>query len=181
MLSPVNIIGDVTHMLELLLDDLSPSLGSPANLLLDDKQSSSINIYLYQVLESPHARNRTPRTRPDGDREDPPLTLKLYYLLTPYASDLTTEHHVLGDAMRTLHDHAVMADDELPESLRLLTSQVAIVLLPLQLEELTRIWSALQSAFRLSVAYEVRVVPIDSETVVRPSRVLVKRDLYART
>ena len=132
------------------------------------------------MLESPHGKNRTLRTRADGDREGPPLVLKLYYLLTPYAADLVTEHHILGDAMRTLYDHALIKDDELPESLRLVTSQVAIVLLPLQLEELTRIWSALQSAFRLSVAYEVRVVPIDSETVVTPSRVLTKLDLVGQ-
>jgi hypothetical protein len=180
MLSPVNIIGDVTHMLELLLDELTPSLGSPANLKLGENDAGGINIYLYQVLESPHGKNRTPQTRPDGDRKNPPLVLKLYYLLTPYATDLETEHHILSDAMRTLYDHAVIADDELPESLRLMTSQVAIVLLPLQLEELTRIWSALQSAFRLSVAYEVRVVPIESETVVTPSRVLTKIDLVAQ-
>jgi len=181
MLSPVNIIGDVTHALELLLGELTPSLGSPADLQLGENDTGGINIYLYQVLECSHGKNRTLRTRPDGDREYPPLVLKLYYLLTPYAGNLMTEHHILGDAMRTLYDHAVIADSELPESLRLVTSQVAIVLLPLQLEELTRIWSALQSAFRLSVAYEVRVVPIDSETVVTPSRVLTKLDLVAQT
>ena len=180
MLSPVNVIGDVTHALELLLSDLTPSLGSPAELTLDENDSGRINIYLYQVLENPFGKNRPWHTRPNGDREYPPLVLKLYYMLTPYAGDLITEHHILGDAMRTLYERAIMRDSQLPESLRLVTDQIAIALMPLQLEELTRIWSALESHYRLSVAYEVRVVPIYTDTVLTPSRVLTKVDVYAR-
>lgn len=180
MLSPVNVIGDVTHALELLLGDLTPSLGSPAGLMVEDGDTGSINIYLYQVLEDPHGKNRPWHTRPNGDRAYPPLALKLYYLLTPYAGDLLTEHHILGDAMRTLYERAIIRDTLLPESLRLVVDQVAIALMPLQLEELTRIWSALQSPYRLSVAYEVRVVPIFTEKVIIPSRVLTKVDAYAQ-
>jgi hypothetical protein len=180
-LSPVNVIGDVTHTLELLLAELTPSLGSPANLLTDDNNGNgSINIYLYEVLESPLVRNRAWRTSPTGDREYPPLALKLYYLLTPYAGSLLTEHHILGDAMRILYDNAVVKGARLPESLRLHIDQIAIVLMPLQLEELTRVWSALQSAYRLSIAYEVRVVPIHSDLSQTPSRVLRKIDEYAQ-
>lgn len=179
-LSAVNVIGDVTNALEQLLSALTPSLVSPAGLSLGDNEKGKINIYLYQVLESPHGKNTTWRTRPNGDREYPPLALKLYYLLTPYGTDLLTEHHILGDAMHILYDNAVIRDSQLPESLRLHVDQVAIVLMPLQLEELTRIWSALQSAFRLSVAYEVRVVPIPSAKVETASRVLTKVDRYAR-
>jgi hypothetical protein len=181
MFSPVNVIGDVTHALELLLVELTPSLGSPANLVLAEGETGSVNIYLYQVLESPHGKNRSWSTRPNGDREYPPLQLKLYYMLTPYAGDLLTEHHILGDTMRTLYDNAILRGTDLPESLRLHVDQIAIALMPLQLEELTRIWSALQSAYRLSVAYEVRVVPVQSDFVQRPSRVLTKVDLYAQT
>jgi hypothetical protein len=180
MLSPVNIIGDVTHALEQLLIDLTPSLGSPAELTLGAKDSGRINIYLYQVLENPHGKNGPWHTRPNGDKEFPPLALKLYYMLTPYGVDLVTEHHILGDAMRTLYERAIMRDSQLPESLRLVTDQIAIALMPLQLEELTRIWSALESHYRLSVAYEVRVVPIHTDRVVTPSRVLTKVDSYSR-
>lgn len=181
-LSPVNVIGDVTQMLEVLLDDLSPTLGSPANLQLDNNNDSgSINIYLYQVLENPLTRNRRWKARPDGDLEYPPLALKLYYLLTPYGIDLVTEHHILGDALRILYDHALVRGADLPESLRLHIDQIAVVLMPLQLEELTRIWSALASPYRLSVAYEVRVVPVHSDVRIAPSRVLTKVEMYAQT
>jgi len=179
-LSAVNIIGDVTQLLEDLLAGLSPSISPLFCLTLGTNEKGKINIYLYQVLESPHGKNSTWRVGPGGEREYPPLALKLYYLLTPYGADLLTEHHILGDAMRVLYDHGMVRDADLPESLRLVTDQVAIILMPLQLEELTRIWSALQSAYRLSVAYEVRVVPIRS-TIVEPMprRVETKIDRYA--
>lgn len=181
MLSPVNVIGDVTAALEQLLVEVSTSLGSPAELEPPDGDTGSVNIFLYQVLESPHGKNRGWSTRPNGDREYPPLQLKLYYLLTPNGTDLLTEHHILGDTMRILYDNAIMRGADLPASLRLHIDQIAIALMPLQLEELTRIWSALQSTFRLSVAYEVRVIPIQSDLVTTPSRVLTKVDLYAQT
>jgi hypothetical protein len=180
-LSAVNTIGDVTSMLAVLLNELSPTTSSPATLQVDNNNDSgSINIYLYQVLESPLTRNRRWRAAPSGDLEYPPLALKLYYLLTPYGTDLATEHHVLGDAMRTMYDNALVRGSDLPESLRLHIDQVAIVLMPLQLEELTRIWSALQAAYRLSVAYEVRVIPVHSDARIEPARVITKVDMFAQ-
>lgn len=181
MLSPVNVVGDVTRTLETLLGELSPSLGSPADVDIGEAEAGSINIYLYQVLESPHGKNRVWSTRPNGERESPPLQLRLYYLLTPFGGDLLTEHHVLGDAMRTLYDHAIVRGADLPASLRQRVDQIAIVLMPLGLEEMTRIWSALQAAYRLSVAYEVRVIPVQSDVVVTPSRVLTTVQRFART
>src|SRR5690606_29567114 len=129
-------------------------------------------IYLYQVLENAHAKNRHWQTAPNGDLRYPPLALNLYYMLTPYATDQLTAHHILSDAMRILHDHSVLRGPDLPASLRLVVEQLAIVLVPLTLEELTRVWHALRSAYRLSVAYEVRVVLLESETTHTPSRVL---------
>ena len=36
---------------------------------------------------------------------------------------------------------------------------------PLTLEELTRVWHAVQKPYRLSVSYDVRVIKIDSEII----------------
>jgi hypothetical protein len=181
MHSDFNIIGDVTHALEDLLGVLTPSLDSPADLQIgDNNDAGRINIYLYQVLENAYAKNRVWGTRPNGDLQYPSLALNLYYLLTPYASDQLTAHHILSDAMRILHDNSLIRGTDLPDSLRPLAEQLAIALVPLQLEELTRIWNALQSAYRLSVAYEVRIVMIESQIERTPDRVLTKLDNYAQ-
>jgi len=52
------------------------------------------------------------------------------------------------------------------------------VLCPMTLEELTRIWNALQSPYRLSVCYEVRIALIESEIRQTVSRVMEKIDVF---
>ena len=116
-------------------------------------------------------------TQPNGRQEYPPLALNLYYLLTPYASDPTSAHQVLSFAMQRLHDNANISGAQLQGSLRLSIEQLSIVLCPLALEELTRVWNALQTPYRLSVAYEVRIVLIRSETERTPARVETRIDV----
>ena len=59
MLSPVNIIGETTRLLETLLAGLGPSLNSPAELNIPQETNDArINIYLYQVLENPYSKNQ---------------------------------------------------------------------------------------------------------------------------
>jgi hypothetical protein len=181
MLSPVNIIGDVTQTLAGLLVDLSPSLDSPAEIALQGPNPTArINIYLFQVLENPFSKNQPWLTEPGGDQRYPPLALDLLYLLTPFASDQPSAHHALGDAMRILHDHAILEGPELSDSLRLTVEQLAVVLVPMQIEDLTRVWNALQSPYRLSVCYQVRIVLVESQITVTPSRVLTRINQYAK-
>jgi hypothetical protein len=181
MLGDLNIIGDVTDSLVNLLSDFDVTLDSPANLQTGgNEQFARVNLYLYQVLEDPFAKNQNQITQNAGDLRYPPLALDLFYLLTPYASDPISAHRVLSHAMRTVYDHSIIKGVDLAESLRLTVSQVAIVLVPLQLEDLTRIWNALQTPYRLSVSYEVRVVLIESESVSTPVRVETTLNLYQR-
>jgi hypothetical protein len=179
MLGELNIIGDVTDTLTDLLSDFDVTLDSPANLQTGgNNQFAKVNLYLYQVLEDPHSKNQNRVTKNNGQLQRPPLALDLFYLLTPYASDPLSAHRVLTQAMRVFYDHAIIEGPELAESLRLTVEQLAIVLVPLQLEDLTRIWNSLQTPYRLSVSYEVRIVLIESEHVSTPSRVENRVNLY---
>jgi Pvc16 N-terminal domain len=82
--------------------------------------------------------------------------------------------------MRIFYDNSIIRDAQLPESLRPIVDQLAIVLVPLELEDLTRIWNALQTPYRLSVVYEVRIVLIESTITTTPSRVTAKINLYGQ-
>ena len=46
-------------------------------------QAGKISLFLYQVQENPHLRNRELEPIHDSDLRPPPLTLDLYYLVTP--------------------------------------------------------------------------------------------------
>jgi len=50
----------------------------------------------------------------------------------------------------------------------------------MKLEELTRVWNALQKPYRLSVCYEVRVVLLDTTLERTPARVLTKTEQYVQ-
>lgn len=164
-LGDVSIISDVTDLLTDLLTGLDVTLDSPAELKNATGSYEKINLYLYQVVEHAHTKNQPPQALDDGTLQYPPLTLELHYLLTPYASDTLSAHKVLGHAMRIFYENAIVAAAKLPEPLRLITDKLAIVLVSSKIEDLTRIWNALQTPYRLSVCYSVRVVPIESTLI----------------
>jgi hypothetical protein len=176
-LGDVSVISDVTETLAQLLTGLDVTFDSPAE-LGGTAPYSKINLYLYQVVEQPHTKNVAGIARDPENTQYPPLSLNLYYLLTPYANDPTSAHKVLGDVMRIFYENAIVRDNQLTPALRLATDRLAIVLLSMKLEELTRIWNAMQTPYRLSVCYEVRVVPIEATIVHHTERVTRRTNVY---
>lgn len=177
-LGDTNIVGDVTSTLKALLAGLDVTLESPASLPSSGQNFKKLNLFLYQVLENPFAKNQAWESLTDADQRYPSLALNLYYMLTPYASDALSAHQVLSHAMGLLHDHSIVSGAELSGPLSTVVEQLAIVLCPTTLEELTRIWNALQSPYRLSVCYEVRIALIHSEIHRTVSRVSTKIDVF---
>jgi hypothetical protein len=95
----------------------------------------------------------------------PPMALVLRYLVTAWGGDRSTEHRLLGRAMQVLYDGALIASPDLRGSLSSTHEVLKVTLLPLTLEERTRVWYSVQRPYRLSLYYEVRVVNLDSEKV----------------
>src|SRR6478609_5997090 len=96
----VNVIAEVTQTLTDLLSGLTVTLDSPADLKSDNGEFQKINLFLYQVQEHGFTKNQPPYSVDAGTQQMPPLTLRLYYLLTPYASDPASAHKVLEHAMQ---------------------------------------------------------------------------------
>jgi hypothetical protein len=140
--------------------------------------ASGVNLYLYRVTESASFRNRPW----PGDRDTPPsnqpaLALELSYLLTPLGTrpdDASYElsddaHTMLGVAMQTLYENPILndvhipgfdADAVLPPYLADSYEQLKISLLATSVEELSKIWAAINQPYRLSVAYELSLVEL---------------------
>jgi hypothetical protein len=179
-------IRGTTLSLKTLLDDrlnIAPPPPDRLNAAItisrpDVKQSSitgsRLNLFLYQVLENHFITNQEdPRVGTVSAYGHPPLSLNLHYLITAYATadtDETEAHRVLGAAMNVLHDNAILlpslmtstAQPVLDTSLLLTLEHLRISLLPLSLDDLSKIWTGAPESLRLSVAYEVSVVQIDS-------------------
>jgi len=139
-----------------------------------------VNLFLYSVTENPHLKNQEiPGHGHPGTYGKPPLSLDLHYLMTAYGhttddSDSQNEalaQQVLGSAMRVLHDYPVITDELvdsngdpiLDSELHDAYERVRLTLSPISLEDLSKVWTALESPYRLSVAYKVNVVQIESK------------------
>jgi hypothetical protein len=134
-----------------------------------------LNIFLYQTVLNAAWRNMDmPRQLRPGETGQPPLALNLHYLITAYGQgdDETRSHRWLGGAMSVLHDHPVLGAQEIQDALAESELQgqierVRITPQPLSLDELSKLWTAFQTQYRISAAYEVEVVLIEST---RPAR-----------
>jgi len=149
------------------------------------KEDPRVNIFLYRVTENGYLQNQEiPGRGSPGAYGHPPLSVNLHYLVTAYGSvqvpngggvmfDDTTSHFLLGSAMRVLHDLPVVTEMittvrppsglvVLHDSLRDEFEQVKVTVEPLTLEDVTKVWTALALRFRLSAAYVVNVVQIES-------------------
>ncbi len=183
-------IGAVTRALAELLEkkmNKPPLLGAvipkvttlpPDDERVDD--DDGVNLFLYRVAEDPFNKNmdwRGDRTHPNGARRRP-LTLNLFYLLTSYAKQANgahrediTAHQLLGNAMAILHEYPVLndvhdgdfdadLDTQFAKELRDSYDKIKVSLLPMTVEELSKIWTGLNRGYRLSVAYEVSLAQI---------------------
>ena len=133
----------------------------------DQGPDITLSIWLYQVTPNEHLRN-FPNVRVQNQNFDQltPLPLDLCYLLTPLKKDETANQQTLGRALQVLYDNAILtlnAGDNVEE--------LHISICQRSIEELAKVWEALQKPYRLSVCFEVRVVRIDSQRTLNATRV----------
>ena len=160
----------------------------PDRVLVDGQsETSRLNLFLYQVTPNPGWRNvGLPSRDSNGERvANPPLALDLHYLLTAYgASEFHTEI-LLGYALQLIHETPVLTRDAirrtltpawpgvgpvLPSALEALVAseladqveQIRLTPLVMSIEEISKLWSAIQSHYRPTAAYQASVVLIES-------------------
>ena len=164
-------------------------------------ENNQLNLFLYQVTPNLGWRNvDLPSRSRDGTQRltSPPLALDLHYLLTAYgAQDLNAEV-LLGYAMQVLHETPVLSRQQLRIALGApapvdgtllpgpfgslsaidLADQVEqIKLTPVYLgsDDLSKLWTAMQARYRLSMAYMVSVVLIQGHDPGRAALPVLRR------
>jgi hypothetical protein len=166
------------------LSDLEVTL-QPPDVARKGISKAQLNLFLYQVVANAAWRNldMPGQVRP-GDSAPPPLALNLHYVITAWGrgdsdSDALS-HRVLAAAMSTLHDRGVLDGNDIRNALpdNDLASQVErvrITPLPQSVDELSKLWTAFQTNYRTSAAYEATVVLIDSQTAIRAPLPVLRR------
>jgi hypothetical protein len=150
------------------------SLDSPFD--LQDNDSVQLSIYLYRITENASTKNQVPILGNGAQLRKTPLTLDLHYLVTPLVGTVTDQQIVLGKVMQVLYDRAILQGADLTGSLASSGQELRVILNPVPLEELTRVWQSMEMSYRLSVVYLVRVAVVDSleEQFIQP--VITKRN-----
>lgn len=151
---------------------------APPDIEVTTVSGKRINLFLYKIDENGSLKNMDlPGQGHPAAYGRPPLSLDLHYLVTAYGDneeDQVEAHQLLGDAMRVLHDHAVILGAALDPALRNEVEHVKLYLEPLSLEEISKIWSALTKPMRASSSYLVTVVQIENLQPRKYSRPVVE-------
>lgn len=136
----------------------------------DESHSANrrVNLYLYRVRQNAEASQMDWQVKPGNSSRltPPPLSLNLYYLLTPYAANdpslgNTTTHEILGEAMRVFEEFPVIPEPYLAGDLAGSPEQIKIIHHGINMEELSQVWGTFSQPYRLSVLYEISVVQLD--------------------
>ncbi|MGD2087592.1 MAG: DUF4255 domain-containing protein [Candidatus Aminicenantes bacterium] len=182
LLEGVRVLKDNEEVRNQLPDDLKPNnIIEIINLPLDaaygeeNKKKNYVNLFLYHVEHSADWRNRDiPGSVKPGESGHTPLALRLLYIITAHGEndDELIGHLLLGKAMSILHDHSLLGRNEIKTAfesseLHKQVERLRITPIPISLDEVSKLWTGFQTQYRLSAAYEVSVVLIESK---RPAR-----------
>ncbi len=155
------------------------SLESPAEHQANSSDPSLLSVYLYRVTEDPYLKNRISVEGNGGTVRKPPMALDLYYLITPLLKAPRDQQIVLGKILQVFYDHSTLEGPDLVGSLQTSGNVVRAVFNTVPLQEVSWVWQALETPYRLSVTYTVRVTLLDSTEEQQQRRVLVQRNKYA--
>lgn len=134
----------------------------------------AVTLFLYRTTVNEQLRNR--RRRVDGTDVSPALALDLHWMLTVWASNAQAEQTVYAWALGQLHLQPVFDAGLLTADGGWDASEV-VQILPheLTLEEMLRVWEALEPSYRLSASYVARTVIIDPAAAAGPLPVVAAR------
>ncbi len=148
---------------------MSVSLNNPQEMA--EHNIEGVSLWLYRVVRDAQRLNAPPERISQDQLKRTPLPFCLYYLVTPVVSVLSTEipaspeteQLILGKVLQTFHDYPYLHGSTLSSEFAGTEVEIRIRLFPMDLEELTRVWDALERTFQLCVSYEVSVVYLESE------------------
>lgn len=163
-------------------------------------ESTQVNLFLYHVTPNQGWRNERLPSRDGSGRtrlSNPPLALDLHYLLSAYGAEDLHAEILLGYAMHLLHETPVLSRSAittalnpspplgaaLPPALQALAEcgladqleQIKITPEYLNTEEVSKLWTAVQSHYRPTAAYVATVVLIESTLPVRSTLPVLSR------
>ncbi|MEK3881877.1 DUF4255 domain-containing protein [Paenibacillus sp. PL2-23] len=182
-MSGYTIIADAgASLLKLLREQMTPDpvlrpeligMASPA-----DKGDLVLSVYVCSVRDN--AESRRTDMRMEGDMlRYPPRAIDLEILITAHSNaDVLTraldEHRLLGKAAQILYDNSVIRGSYLEGTLAE-GGELKVVPLSYSMEDMLRLWQFGDAPYKLSLAYRIGPLQLESNRVKPASRVVEKR------
>jgi hypothetical protein len=155
--------------------DLAPLFGPGGNMVvslatpdeLETIGDQGVSLWLYRLVRDENLINRPPRRVGFDTLQRRPLPVRCHYLVTPIieaatASAAETEQTILGRILQCFYDQPFLRGVDLQNDFAGTSVELTARLEPLSLEEITRVWDALDRSYQLCLSYEVTVVEIDA-------------------
>ena len=163
-----------------------------------------INLFLHQVSPNAAWRNQgLPSRDANGQRlTNPPLALDLHYFLTAYGTADLEAEVLLGYALTVLHETPVLSRDVIRTALNGggpstpsvayqaplkvvgladQIEQLKISPFPLNTEEMSRFWQAMQAHYRPTFSFQVTVALIRAQRPASAPLPVLTRDITVQT
>lgn len=162
-------IADVSEILRRTLDAGVQPI--PASCILHDLVTvpavgMTLTLTLYEIAEDPSARNKPDIRVVQNNQvtlQRSPTAMLLRYVITAWSGDVSSDQVILGRAVQTLYEHAIISGPDLAgTSLVANDEAIAVTMIPQTIEDRTHVWRAYEKPYRLSINYEVRVVKIEA-------------------
>jgi hypothetical protein len=185
-MSAYTAITDVGETLKRLLEDnIDDSIIGENQITLSSPEEiesgKKLSLFLYQITENAYMKNEEMQMVNSAKLKYPPLTLSLFYLITPHTpkgeeDHVKNDHNILGKVMQIFHDNAILRGSVLQGSL--VDEELRVILTPLSVDDLNKLWNVISKSktYKLSVCYEVTPVGIESMREREVMRV-IKREL----
>ena len=167
--------GLVMHGATVVVGELAVTALPPDRITTGADERSQLNIYLYRITPNTAWRAIPANGPADNGGRSVPLSLDLHYLLTAYGERDYHAETLLGSAMELLHETPTLTRETIAPIVAALAERGGsgmsvftdvidsidrITLSPefLSMEDLTKLWSALQARYRLSATYRASVL-----------------------
>lgn len=178
------------------IGDLLVTALPPDRISVGTDERTQLNLFLYQVSQNRNADWMTRESRGvrgvDSRSQNPPLAIDLHYLVTAYGGKDFQAELLLGYAMQVMHEMPVLTRDDIYTALKHISTvntasvfaqaiastsvtdladrvgQIKICPEFFNMEETSKLWSALQTHYRPSAAYLASMILIESRRSQQP-------------
>jgi hypothetical protein len=136
----------------------------------EEMKQEGLSVWLYRIDRDEMRLNRPDERISATLLRRPPLPLRLHYLMTPvtfkgaHGGAPDVEQKIMGRVLQALHTKPILMGADLADSdFEGTDTELHVHLEALALDELSRVWEALEGSFQLAVSYEVTVVNVDAD------------------